>query len=371
MFSSPYFVQLKQKIDAYGGFVNGHLHLCRVNTFEDSYGARDAAPLTQSGHLSLQKKHALIHDLHASKAYDEAVFKQRITAGTDALIACGTARADTVVDVTVDRVGLSGLTWMMEQAAAVSGQMTLRAASYNPFGFTDAAPERWDLFEQGAQVSDFIGALPEKDDHADYPDHIGYDESCTRVIDLARRLGKMVQVHTDQRNDAREDGTERLLAVLRRDGALMGDDLGGPMVWAVHMISPSAYEDARWDRLVEALLEFNVGVIVAPSAALGMRQLRSQMAPTHNSIARVLELAAAGVPIRLGSDNVCDMLSPSSTLDMMSELYCLSAALRFYQQDILAKLATGTPLTVSDRAHIQDHLDKDAAEIARITAHYN
>jgi cytosine deaminase len=181
----------------------------------------------------------------------------------------------------------------------------------------------------------------------------------------------MVQVHTDQRNDPREDGTERLLAVLRRDGALVGDDLGGPMVWAVHMISPSAYEDARWDRLVEALLEFNVGVIVAPSAALGMRQLRSQMAPTHNSIARVLELAAAGVPVRLGSDNVCDMLSPSSTLDMMSEVYCLSAALRFYQQDILAKLATGTSLTTSDRALIQEHLDKDAAEIARITSHYS
>jgi hypothetical protein len=45
--------------------------------------------------------------------------------------------------------------------------------------------------------------------------------------------------------------------------------------------------------------------------------------------------------------------------------------LRFYQQDILAKLATGTSLTTSDRALIQEHLDKDAAEIARITSHYS
>ena len=138
------------------------------------------------------------------------------------------------------------------------------------------------------------------------------------------------------------------------------------MVWAVHMISPSAYEEPRWERLVERLLECNVGVIVAPSAALGMRQLRGIKAPTHNSIARVLDLAAAGVPIRLGSDNVCDMLSPSSTLDLMSEVYCLTAALRFYQQDILAKLATGTLLSADDRDHLKEHLANDAAEIAAI-----
>lgn len=61
------------------------------------------------------------------------------------------------------------------------------------------------------------------------------------------------------------------------------------------------------------------------------------------------------------------MLSPSSTLDLMSEVYCLTAAVRFYQQDILAKLATGTSLTASDRAFVQDHLDNDRREIAKIT----
>lgn len=367
MFTSPYFEQLKTKIDALGGYFNGHLHLGRVNTFDDSYLQASDLQVSQSSHISLQEKHALISKLHASRAYDEDDYKRRITEGTDVMIACGTARADTVVDVTNDRVGLSALGWMMEHAQSIKDRMILRAASYNPTGFTDADPERWRLFEEGAQYSDFIGALPEKDDRADYPDHIGYDESCARVLDLARRTGKMVQVHTDQRNDPREDATERLLEVIRREGVVPGDDLGGPMVWAVHVISPSAYEEPRWERLVEGLLECNVGVIVAPSAALGMRQLRSIKAPTHNSIARVLELAAAGVPVRLGSDNVCDMLSPSSTLDLMSEVYCLTAALRFYQQDILAKLATGTALDEEDRAYIKGHLANDAAEIARIT----
>ena len=367
MFSSPYFDQLKLKVDALGGYFNGHLHLGRVNTLDDSYLQASNVQLSSSSHISLQEKHALISKLHASRAYDEDDYKRRITEGTDVMVGCGTARADTVVDVTNDRVGLSALGWMMDHAEAIKDRMTLRSASYNPTGFTDADPARWRLFEEGAKVSDFIGALPEKDELADYPDHIGFEESCARVLDLARRVGKMVQIHTDQRNDPREDATERLLKVIKREGTVEGDDLGGPMVWAVHMISPSAYEEARWEKLVEDLLACNVGVIVAPSAALGMRQLRSINAPTHNSIARVLDLVAAGVPVRLGSDNVCDMLSPSSTLDLMSEVYCLTAALRFYQQDILAKLATGAALTSDDRDVIKEHLKNDAAEIAAIS----
>jgi len=366
MFASPYFTALAQKISALGGYFNGHLHLGRVNTWDDSYLARDDVQISGASHLSLQEKHALITKLHASSAYTRADYLRRISEGTDVLIGCGTARADTVVDVTDDGLELQALGWMMEHADAVKDKMILRAASYNPMGFRDDAPRRWALFEEGAQHSDFIGALPEKDDRDDYPDHIGYDESCARVLDLARRLGKMVQVHTDQRNDPREAGTERLLDMIERDGIVAGDDLGGPMVWAVHMISPSAYDPARWDRLVERLLACRVGVVVAPSAALGMRQLRGLSAPTHNSIARVLDLAAAGVPIRLGSDNVCDMLSPSSTLDLMSEIFCLTAALRFYDQDILAKLATGTPLDDADRATIADHLAEDAKEAQRI-----
>lgn len=369
MFTSPYFHKLKEKTDALGGFFNAHLHLGRVNTFDDSYLQARDFEVSQASHISLQEKHALISKLHASRAYHEDDYKRRISEGTDVMIGCGTARADTVVDVTTDRVDLTALTWMMAHAQSIRDKVVLRAGSYNPNGFTDSDPARWNLFEEGAKIGDFIGALPEKDVRADYPDHIGFEESCARVLDLARRTGKMLQIHTDQRNDPRENATERLLGVMKRESAVLGDDLGGPMVWAVHMISPSAYEEPRWERLVDDLLECNVGVIVAPSAALGLRQLRSLQAPTHNSIARVLELAAAGVPIRLGSDNVCDMLSPSSTLDLMSEVFCLTAALRFYQQDILAKLETGTQLTSEDRDVIKIHLANDAAEIAAVTSH--
>lgn len=84
-----------------------------------------------------------------------------------------------------------------------------------------------------------------------------------------------------------------------------------PLVWLVHVISPSTYDESRFHALIEGLLDRNVGVICCPSAAISMRQVRPFSAPTHNSIARVLEMLAAGVQVRIGSDNVCDITSPA------------------------------------------------------------
>ena len=136
-------------------------------------------------------------------------------------------------------------------------------------------------------------------------------------------------------------------------------------MWAVHVISPSTYPEDRFGRLVDGLLETGIGVICCPTAALGMRQLRPLPTPTGNSIARVLELAAAGVPVRLGSDNVCDVFSPSTTADLVDEVYVLSAALRYYDVRVLAKLAAGASLDSRDRGAVREHLRTDREEISR------
>ena len=137
------------------------------------------------------------------------------------------------------------------------------------------------------------------------------------------------------------------------------------MVWAVHMISPSTYDDARFERLVKGLVEHNIGVICCPSAALGMRQLRPISSPTSNSMPRVLEMIAAGVRVRLGSDNIEDICSPSTTADLVDEVFVLSAALRFYNPEILAKLASGVQPSESDRQFVRDHLEKNDQEIEK------
>ncbi len=362
---SPYFELLRREVAKFGGFHNAHLHLDRINTLDDGYVDHGRVQVLESSSISLQKKHALLNTVHEGMAYDPENMLARLKAGTDVMIASNTRIADTMVDVTADRVQLSALETVQKFAKSVADKITIRAAAYSPLGFKDSQPERWEIYEQGARLAEFLGCLPEADDTDHYPENIGFDEHCSRMLDLARRENKMLHVHTDQLNEPSDNDTERLIEIMRRESGPTSKN-GAPMVWAVHMISPSRYDDMRFAKFVDGLLECNIGVISCPSAAIGMRQLRSVSGPTYNSIPRILELAAAGVHIRLGSDNVADMCSPSATADLMDEVFVLSGAIRFYQPRILAKLAAGVHLDANDRTEISDHLKRNEFEIRKV-----
>ena len=97
-----------------------------------------------------------------------------------------------------------------------------------------------------------------------------------------------------------------------------------------------------------------------------LRQLRPALTPAYNSIVRVLELLAAGVQVRLGSDNIADMCSPSTTSDLTHEVFTLSAAIRYYKVDILARIAAGKALNVAERALVAEHLQQNEKEISKL-----
>lgn len=361
---SPFFAQLRERIGSLGGMHNAHVHLDRAGTLADRYFAGSLKVLENS-HISLQQKHHLIASIHAGPAYQSEDLERRANETLDVMVACNTTRVDSMVDVTDDEVGLSALKTLAGIRDARRDQIELNLAAYSPLGFKDSEPGRWRIYEEGARYADFLGCLPEADDKTDYPDHIGFEEQLVRVLDLGRRYGLLVHVHLDQRNEAGERGTERLLEVVRREGVASSAD-GSPMIWAVHMISPSTYDDLRHERLVDGLLECHIGVISCPSAAIGMRQLRPLRSPTYNSIPRILDLAGAGVHVRLGSDNIADICSPSTTADLMDELFVLSAAVRYYQIDILARLAAGQKLSKDEQLLVKEHLLKNEMEINKV-----
>lgn len=362
--STPYFDALRQEIAALGGMFNAHLHLDRSGTLAIE-GGRTAAV----SYVSLSKKHGLIPAIHNSPAYDPANLKARTTGFIDTMVGCGTTRADSVVDVTADRVGMTAFDVFRSLSTERRGEIDFRIGAYSPLGFTDAEPVRWELLEAAAGKADFIGSLPERDDHVNYPDHIGFGEHCCRVIDLALRLDKPVHIHVDQRNDPRENGAEQVLDLLR-DRGFMLPKRTEPAVWFVHVISPSTYDERRFDRLLAGLSEYNIGVICCPSAALSMRQLRPLSVPAFNSIARILEMLAAGIHVRLGSDNLCDVTSPAGSPDLLDEVFVLANALRFYDVSIMAQLAAGRRLDPASRLRVQQHLEHDREEVANVIRHY-
>jgi cytosine deaminase len=276
------------------------------------------------------------------------------------MVMVGTTRADTLVDVTADRVGRRAFDVFQKLKSDYKSTLNLQIGSYSPLGFKDSEPQRWNLVESVAKEADFIGGLPERDDQGLYPSHIGFDESCARLVSLSHSLRKRIHIHVDQKNDPEEKATERLISVVDR---MKVNEPGKPLIWLVHVISPSAYDDREFADLTASLAKRNIGVICCPSAALSMRQLRCLNTPTHNSIARVLEFLAAGIEVRLGSDNINDITSPAGTANLMDEVFVFCNAVRFYELDILSKIAAGKSLDDADRRQIAEHLAKDQVEI--------
>ena len=349
-----------------GGHFNAHLHLDRAGTYQATVELLQGTDISNGAALPIAAKHSLIHLIHDSSCYDPPQLASRLVPYLERMVACGTRRADTVIDVTTDRVGLSALQTFNELKQRFKDRMDLRIGAYSPFGFRDDEPERWSLLTQGAEQSDFIGLLPERDGKELYPDHIGFYESCRRAILLAHQMGKNIHIHTDQANHCDQSETE-LIASLVDEIGLATDRDTEPFIWLIHVISPSTYDEPRFVALAQKIAEMNIGLICCPSAAISMRQYRSIHSPTYNCIARVLEFLAAGVWVRLGSDNVCDITSPMGTDDLMDEVAVLGNAIRFYDEGVLARIAAGQRLSVPEIARVKAHLALDAEFVEAFT----
>ena len=363
----PFFESLRRRITALGGLFNAHLHLDRAGTLDETQRLLSGNQTTDFSHISLSKKHSIIPTIHGSSCYDPEVLEARACHYLDLLQAAGTTRADTVVDVTADRVGLNALECFQTLKAQRQGLLDLRVGAYSPLGFRNDEPGRWELLTAGAETADFIGALPERDDQKDYPRHIGFENSCRRLLQLSARLNKPIHIHTDQQNHPYEGASECVVRIVRELG-LAANSMAEPQIWLVHVISPSTYNEKRFRRLLEDIVDLNLGVICCPSAAISMRQIRSLNTPAYNSIARVLDLLAAGVQVRVGSDNICDITSPAGTTDLVWELFVLCNAMRYYDLETLAKLGAGKPMDPEELVRLRHHLAEDAKEVGRIAS---
>ena len=359
---SPYDQEVLKQVAQCGGFYNAHTHLCRADTLEGKFLEHiDLTPLEASSQ-PLAVKQNFVGDYHRGIAYTEKNLRERMRGTITRLIAYGTTRVDTNIDATPDlpEDGLLAIRVANELKVEFAKRITIRIAPTPIFGLKKGT-QRWDVFKEASRVSDYLSLLPEKDDYtyeADRDGKVGFKHHIRMGVELACELGKEVQFHLDQMNVPGERGTERMLEVLEGldQPTLLGDE---PSVWVIHMISPSAYEEERFARLVDLLLKQNVGVIVCPTAAVSMRQLRSLQAPLHNSIARVLELIKRKVPIRIGTDNISDVFVPPSDGDMLTEIKMAANATRMNHPSIWVKLASGTPLNNVDIATVGRYLYED------------
>jgi cytosine/adenosine deaminase-related metal-dependent hydrolase len=347
--------KIRENVENFGGFYNAHAHIDRAFTHDNKYLAHVGKNVSDLSSMTLSEKQNLVGAIHEGKAYGSEDLKKRMKKVLDESIRYGVTRLDSAIDTTgSDNVKLKALEIALELKEEYKDRIDFKIGVYNIFGFRQDDEKRWECFEEGAKKADFLVGLQERDERQK---HIGEKQHIKRLLDLAYELDKPVHFHVDQENSPDERRSEKLIEVMHSLFDVCYETNDYPEVWAVHVISPSCYQEDKFSKLCDNLNRYNIGVICCPSAAISMKQHRSKEAPIHNSIARIGDMILKGVKARLGSDNINDVFVPSTSVDMYEEVRCLSDSLRFYNQWVLSKLAAGQEMNDFDKGEIKHVLD--------------
>lgn len=345
------------------GRVDAHCHLDRANTASDEYWHHARLTVDKIAGSPLSLKQRATGKLHTGLAYQpeelqgrmDSVIQQKYDAGERQLWAI----MDTSPDI--DRTAVDAGLKLREMWA---DRLDIKIGGYPIFGFKTIGSDRHRLIQEVAGDVQFLVGLPERDVRGGH-ELVGFNGHIKLLLEIAHEHNLPVHFHLDQANHPDEHGTETLIEAIRWLGSPQVDGLVGPTVWAVHVISPSCYNEDRFKRLVDGLLETNIGVIVCPHAAISMRQLRPVQTPTHNSIARVRELLEAGVPMRFGTDNIGDIFVGLIDPLLQREIDLIGSAVRFYDSFIWESVACGRELDDVDRNKIEQSLLEDQQVFAQ------
>ena len=344
----------KISVENFGGLFNAHIHGDRVYTREDKYYEHKELSISDFEKFGLKEKQNLTWVLHSGPAFEPECIEKRMRRLIEESIACGVKRIDTTVDITYNTEFKSlEVAEKLKKEYKENGKMDLRIGAYNPSGFKDSEPQRFEIFEEGVRRADFIVALPEKDEK---PGHIGAHSHNFYMLNLAYKYKKPIHFHVGQANLPHDRSVEILLEDIywKLDVDFRTDDF--PEIDFVHFISPFCKPDEELDEIIDKLKKYNIGVICCPRAGISMRQDRRFNAPIHNSLANICYLAWKGegkIRLKLGVDNLYDVFVPASDADIATEAAEAANILRFYDERIWAKIASGEPLDDFDRGKIE------------------
>lgn len=299
-----------------GGLTNHHAH------FDKAYLiTKDILELSQ---VDMQKKWELYKYIKENYTHDDLV--ERISRGVDAMIQQGVVYCRTMVDAD-STVGLMPIKAALDVKKLYKNKITFEIGVQPLEGVINKAS--FEQYAEACNLADYCGGLPSKD-RPQPEKHLDI------ILDLAKRLNKPIDVHVDQENNPLENETE-LLALKTIEHKMQGK------VFGVHAISLAAKSDYEQDRIIDKIVEADLGIIICPSAAISMKQL-SMDAPLHNSIAPYPKLLKAGVRCYIGVDNVHDLFMPMVDGDLWTECRMLMESCRIYDLEAMSDLFCAKPL---------------------------
>ena len=288
-----------------------HLHIDKSLTIN-----KDILYQTQ---VHMKEKWSLMR--HIKKNYTKKDLNKRMLETTTNIVNQGCNKMRTFIDID-NIVGLTPLYealkikeyWKKNNVELQIGTQLLEGLDSN---------KNIELFNNAAELVDFIGCLPSRD--KDPNKHLDI------VFSKAKELNKDIEAHLDQCNIPTEKETELFCDFVEKYNY-------NGKARAVHCVSLSCQSPNYQTEIANRLCDLDIGVIICPSAAISMVQHNELVSPIHNSIGPVKLLKENGVKVGLGIDNIEDLFMPFCDGNLKFELRLLAESERIYNPNILTEI---------------------------------
>ncbi len=217
--------------------------------------------------------------------------RQRALRTMELLVGRGVQHIRTHADTTdPDLVALRALCELRDE---LKDYIDLQVVAFPQEGLL-SSPGGLERMEQALEIgADVVGGIP----HFEFTQELG-NASMKKVIELAMRYDRLVDVHCDEIDDP----NSRFLEVLASEALFNG--LGG-RVTASHTTAMHSYDNAYCSKLFRLLKQSGINFISCPTESLHL-QGRFDNYPKRRGLTRVKELNAAGINVCFGEDSIFD-----------------------------------------------------------------
>jgi cytosine/creatinine deaminase len=309
---------LLDKIKAKGGWVNAHAHIDRAYILnEDNFHLTNDTLQEKWDYPDQFKKKASVDEIYGHMArVIEDMIRQEVQAIGSFID----------VDPVIEDKAIKAAEKLRKD---YQEKIQIKFINQVIKGVIDPEARKW--FEIGAEFADIVGGLPEKDAGRE-AEHLDI------LFEAAKKNGnKPLHIHVDQFNSPNQQDTELLVK------KTIEHDYHGKVA-AIHGISigaqPQKYRKVLYGKMKEA----GILVIACPVGWIDNSWVATQaydvIGPIHNAVTPVKEMAAVGLTVAIGTDNIQDIFKPFDDGDMWTELHTLLEAQRLYDMDLLADIAT-------------------------------
>jgi cytosine deaminase len=233
-------------------------------------------------------------------------------------------RTHTDVDPVVELRSIKGVLGAKQRMAdKIDVEVVAFSTSRNDLAETQAVTRVKDAIARGV---DLIGASLNAS--ADPP------RALAALLDLAEQSGLPVDIHLDEHLEP-----HRILSGIVAD-AIIARGLQRRVTLS-HLCALATLDDKGASELIEKLARAAVTVVALPETNLFLQD-RVGIGPIRRGVTLVRQLRAAGIPVRLGTDNVRDWFFPFGDADMLDTALLVAVAAHLDEEgELIAAMCDG------------------------------